>query len=91
MSEINEDKTLSNFRELGHRLAEEVAAFMKKKLTSMLKKNTLRNCKLSFVGHSMGNIIIRESLSGKPNQNVCTNVMKYVKISFIIRYINTRT
>ena len=59
MSEINEDRTTSDFRELGHRLAEEVAAFMKTKFGSFLKKATYGNCRLSFVGHSMGNIIIR--------------------------------
>ena len=49
---------------MGHRLAEEVAAFMKTKFGSFLKKATYGNCRLSFVGHSMGNIIIRAALKG---------------------------
>ncbi|KAF6163664.1 hypothetical protein GIB67_036124 [Kingdonia uniflora] len=65
MSEVNEDKTAGDFREMGSRLAEEVAAFLKKKMDKASRSGGYRNIKLSFVGHSIGNIIIRTALAGK--------------------------
>lgn len=64
MSEANEDKTASDFRELGQRLAEEVAGFLKTKFSSASKVASYGSFRLSFVGHSIGNIIIRTALTG---------------------------
>ncbi|KAJ7546564.1 hypothetical protein O6H91_08G044700 [Diphasiastrum complanatum] len=63
MSESNEDQTLCDFRELGQRLADEVVSFLKHRLSKALRRGTFNNCKLSFVGHSIGNIIIRAALT----------------------------
>ncbi|KAK4800864.1 hypothetical protein SAY86_021351 [Trapa natans] len=63
MSEANEDKTSGDFREMGQRLAQEVIGFLKKKMEKITRTGSLRNIKLSFVGHSIGNIIIRTALT----------------------------
>ncbi|MCO5547611.1 hypothetical protein L7F22_001062 [Adiantum nelumboides] len=81
MSEINEDRTISDFRELGHNLAEEVAAFMKTKFGSFLKKATYSNCRLSFVGHSIGNIIIRAALNDPLMKPFLEYLHTYLSIS----------
>lgn len=65
MSEVNEDKTYGDFREMGQRLAQEVISFMKRKMDKFSRTGRLRNIKLSFVGHSIGNVIIRAALVGK--------------------------
>lgn len=67
MSEVNEDKTSEDFREMGLRLAQEVIGFVKKKMDKVSRSGHLRDIKLSFVGHSIGNIIIRAALAGKSN------------------------
>jgi hypothetical protein len=64
MSEANEDKTSGDFREMGLRLAQEVISFLKKKMDRVSRSGFLRDIKLSFVGHSLGNIIIRTALAG---------------------------
>lgn len=64
MSEANEDKTSGDFREMGRRLAEEVITFLKKKMDKLARYGGCKDIKLSFVGHSIGNIIIRSALSG---------------------------
>lgn len=64
MSEANEDKTSGDFKEMGSRLAGEVVAFLKKKMDKLLKYGGCKELKLSFVGHSIGNIIIRSALAG---------------------------
>lgn len=64
MSEANEEKTSGDFGEMGQRLAEEVVSFLKKKMDKVSRSGSLRNIKLSFVGHSIGNIIIRAALAG---------------------------
>lgn len=64
MSEVNEDKTDGDFREMGLRLAEEVISFLKKKMDKVSRSGNLRDIKLSFVGHSIGNVIIRSALTG---------------------------
>ncbi|KAH7285412.1 hypothetical protein KP509_33G027000 [Ceratopteris richardii] len=81
MSEINEDRTTSDFRELGHNLAEEVASFMKTKFGSFLKKATYSNCRLSFVGHSIGNIIIRSALNDPLMKPFLEYLHTYLSIS----------
>ncbi|XP_043719208.1 protein FAM135A-like isoform X2 [Telopea speciosissima] len=63
MSAVNEEKTSGDFREMGSRLAEEVTSFLKKKIDRMSRSEGFRNIKLSFVGHSIGNIIIRTALT----------------------------
>lgn len=64
MSEANEDKTSGDFREMGHRLAQEVVSFLKKKMDKVSRTDVLTSIKLSFVGHSIGNIILRTALTG---------------------------
>lgn len=64
MSEVNEEKTSGDFREMGERLAKEVVSFVKKKMDKVSKSRALRSIKISFVGHSIGNIILRAALTG---------------------------
>ncbi|MBA0868395.1 hypothetical protein Goshw_012819 [Gossypium schwendimanii] len=63
MSEVNEEKTSGDFREMGLRLAHEVISFVKKKMDKASRSGHLRDIKLSFVGHSIGNVIIRTALA----------------------------
>lgn len=64
MSKTNEDKTSEDFREMGLRLAQEVISFLKRKIDKASKIGNLKDIKLSFVGHSIGNLIIRTALAG---------------------------
>ena len=64
MSEANEDKTSADFREMGQRLAQEVASFVKRKMDKASKYGNLEDIRLSFVGHSIGNLIIRTAIAG---------------------------
>ncbi|KAF3571316.1 hypothetical protein F2Q69_00063630 [Brassica cretica] len=63
MSEANEDKTHGDFREMGQRLAQEVVSFFKRKMDKHSRYGRLKKVKLSFVGHSIGNVIIRTALA----------------------------
>ncbi|KAJ9558892.1 hypothetical protein OSB04_013506 [Centaurea solstitialis] len=63
MSEVNEDKTSEDFRDMGLRLAQEIIAFVKKKMDKASRSGSLKDVKLSFVGHSIGNVIIRTALA----------------------------
>ncbi|KAJ0237629.1 putative serine esterase family protein [Hirschfeldia incana] len=65
MSEANEQKTHGDFREMGQRLAHEVVSFVKRKMDKHAKYGRLKNVKLSFVGHSIGNVIIRAALADR--------------------------
>lgn len=65
MSEANEDKTFGDFREMGHRLAKEVIAFLKSKMDKASRYGSLGDIRLSFVGHSIGNLIIRTAIAGR--------------------------
>jgi hypothetical protein len=65
MSEANEDKTSDDFRQMGLRLAQEVVAFVKKKMDKVSRSGRLGDIKLSFVGHSIGNVILRTALAGR--------------------------
>jgi hypothetical protein len=67
MSEANEDNTSGDFKEMGSRFAGEVVAFLKKKVDKLSKYGGCKELKLSFVGHSIGNIIIRSALAGLSN------------------------
>lgn len=64
MSEANEEKTSGDFREMGYRLAQEVISFLKRKMDKASRRGNLKDIKLSFVGHSIGNLIIRATLTG---------------------------
>ncbi|VVA90617.1 unnamed protein product [Arabis nemorensis] len=63
MSEANEEKTHGDFREMGQRLAHEVVSFLKRKKDRYARHGHLKGIKLSFVGHSIGNVIIRTALA----------------------------
>ncbi|KAJ8754861.1 hypothetical protein K2173_015373 [Erythroxylum novogranatense] len=63
MSEANENKTHGDFKEMGVRLAQEVVCFIKRKIDKASRTGRLRNIKLSFVGHSIGNVILRAALT----------------------------
>lgn len=69
MSKTNEDKTYGDFREMGLRLAQEVISFLKRKMDKASRSGKLKDVKLSFVGHSIGNLILRTALAGIYTQN----------------------
>ncbi|XP_057849810.1 uncharacterized protein LOC131060560 isoform X2 [Cryptomeria japonica] len=81
MSEANEDRTTCDFRELGQRLAEEVATFLKNKFISGSRSATYESFKLSFVGHSIGNIIIRSALTDAAMKPYLNNLYTFLSIS----------
>ncbi|KAJ8763820.1 hypothetical protein K2173_003602 [Erythroxylum novogranatense] len=81
MSEVNEEKTSGDFRDMGLRLAEEVISFLKKKMDRVTRSGPLRDIKLSFVGHSIGNIIIRTALAESIMEPYLRFLYTYVSIS----------
>ncbi|KAM7250422.1 hypothetical protein ACFE04_022305 [Oxalis oulophora] len=81
MSEINEEKTSGDFREMGLRLAEEVISFLKKKMDKVSRTGNLTNIKLSFVGHSIGNIILRSAIAETIMEPYLRYLNIYVSIS----------
>ncbi|PWZ39876.1 Protein FAM135B [Zea mays] len=81
MSEANEDKTSRDFKEMGSRLAREVIAFLKKKMDKLSRYGGCKELKLSFVGHSIGNIIIRSALAEPALQPYLKNLYTYMSIS----------
>ncbi|XP_050377066.1 uncharacterized protein LOC126794399 isoform X2 [Argentina anserina] len=81
MSEANEDKTSSDFREMGQRLAQEVITFLKKKMDKASRSGNLVDIKLSFVGHSIGNVIIRTALTEVMMEPFLRYLHVYVSIS----------
>ncbi|KAK1426355.1 hypothetical protein QVD17_15026 [Tagetes erecta] len=81
MSEVNEDKTSEDFRDMGLRLAKEVIAFVKKKMDKASRSGTLKNVKLSFVGHSIGNVIIRTALAESIMEPYHRYLHTYVSVS----------
>lgn len=64
LSQTNEDRTCGDFKEMGRRLSNEVVAFLKRKIDRYSRNGGCKDLKLSFVGHSIGNIIIRSALAG---------------------------
>jgi hypothetical protein len=85
MSEVNEDKTSGDFREMGQRLAEEVISFLKKKMDKVSRSGLLRDIKLSFVGHSIGNIIIRTALAGNIiNAMQCLTILLTCNLKLVL-------
>ncbi|XP_008781421.1 uncharacterized protein LOC103701215 isoform X2 [Phoenix dactylifera] len=81
MSETNEQKTSGDFREMGSRLAEEVIAFIRRKMDKLSKYGGCKDIKLSFVGHSIGNIIIRTALAENMMAPFLKNLHTYMSIS----------
>lgn len=81
MSEANEDKTTDDFREMGSRLAQEVVSFVKKKMDKVSRSGGLGDIKISFVGHSIGNIIIRTALADSIMEPFLNYLYTYVSIS----------
>ncbi|XP_059650912.1 uncharacterized protein LOC132297640 [Cornus florida] len=81
MSEVNEEKTSGDFREMGLRLAQEVISFIKKKMDKASRSGRLINIKLSFVGHSIGNVIIRTALTESIMEPYLRYLYTYVSIS----------
>ncbi|KAK7331661.1 hypothetical protein VNO80_28398 [Phaseolus coccineus] len=81
MSESNEDKTSEDFREMGLRLAQEVISFLKKKMDRASRVGILKDIKLSFVGHSIGNLIVRAALAESIMEPYLRYLYTYVSIS----------
>lgn len=81
MSEANEEKTSGDFREMGFRLAQEVISFLKRKMDKASRRRNLRDIKLSFVGHSIGNLIVRAALAESMMEPYLRYLYTYVSIS----------
>ncbi|CAN1813129.1 Protein FAM135B [Linum perenne] len=83
MSEANEAKTEGDFREMGLRLAKEVTCFLEKKIERASRRGggNAKELKLSFVGHSIGNIIIRAALSESIMEVYLKDLHTYLSIS----------
>ncbi|XP_057830772.2 uncharacterized protein LOC131041631 isoform X2 [Cryptomeria japonica] len=81
MSKANEDRTTDDFRELGQRLAQEVSHFLERKFATALRKDTYGSFRLSFVGHSIGNIIIRVALTDAAMKPYLNNLYTFLSIS----------
>ncbi|KAL8167837.1 hypothetical protein V2J09_009336, partial [Rumex salicifolius] len=81
MSEVNEDKTSGDLREMGLRLAQEVISFLKKKMDKASRSGSLKSIKLSFVGHSIGNVIIRTALTESIMEPYLRFLHTYVSVS----------
>ncbi|KAF7803665.1 protein FAM135B-like isoform X1 [Senna tora] len=81
MSESNEDRTSEDFREMGSRLAKEVISFLNKKISKASMSGNLKNIKLSFVGHSIGNLIIRTALAEKIMEPYLRYLYTFVSMS----------
>ncbi|CAN4088192.1 unnamed protein product [Withania somnifera] len=81
MSEVNEEKTAGDFREMGLRLAQEVTSFIKKKMDKASRAGNLKTIKLSFVGHSIGNIILRTALTESMMEPYLRFLHTYVSVS----------
>ncbi|KAK9096813.1 hypothetical protein Sjap_022310 [Stephania japonica] len=81
MSEANEERTSGDFREMGLRLAEEVIAFLKKKMEKAARSGGCKSINLSFVGHSIGNVIIRTALTESVMEPFLKYLHTYMSIS----------
>lgn len=81
MSAVNEDRTSGDFREMGSRLAEEVVAFLKKKTDKLSRSGGYKDIKLSFVGHSIGNVIIRTALTDSRMEPFLKHLYTYMSVS----------
>ncbi|KAH1245072.1 Protein FAM135A [Glycine max] len=83
MSEANEDKTFGDFREMGHRLAKEVIAFLKSKMDKASRYGSLGDIRLSFVGHSIGNLIIRTAIADSIMEPFLCHLYTYVSDGYV--------
>ncbi|XP_027369110.1 protein FAM135B-like isoform X2 [Abrus precatorius] len=81
MSEANEDRTSGDFREMGQRLAQEVISFVKKKMDKASRYRNLGDIRLSFVGHSIGNLIIRAAIAESMMEPFLRYLYTYVSVS----------
>ncbi|KAL9682412.1 hypothetical protein QQ045_014210 [Rhodiola kirilowii] len=82
LSEANEGKTSGDFEDMGLRLAQEVIAFVKTKMDRFSKKfGRIGNINLSFVGHSIGNLIIRAALAESIMEPYLRHLYTYVSVS----------
>ncbi|XP_004498451.1 uncharacterized protein [Cicer arietinum] len=81
MSKANEDKTFGDFREMGQRLAEEVISFVKMKMDKVSRNGNLGDIRLSFVGHSIGNLIIRTAIAESMMEPFLRYLHTYVSVS----------
>ncbi|WJX16498.1 hypothetical protein P8452_06514 [Trifolium repens] len=81
MSRANEDKTSGDFREMGQRLAQEVISFVKKKMDKASRSGNLGDIRLSFVGHSIGNLIIRTAIANSMMEPFLRYLHTYVSVS----------
>ncbi|XP_015688852.1 uncharacterized protein LOC102699930 isoform X2 [Oryza brachyantha] len=81
LSQTNEDRTSGDLKEMGRRLSNEVVAFLKRKIDRYSRNGGFRELKLSFVGHSIGNIIIRSALAEPKMQPFLKNLYTYMSIS----------
>ncbi|KAF2909689.1 uncharacterized protein [Oryza sativa Japonica Group] len=81
LSQTNEDRTCGDFKEMGRRLSNEVVAFLKRKIDRYSRNGGCKDLKLSFVGHSIGNIIIRSALADPKMQPFLKNLYTYMSIS----------
>ncbi|XP_068661508.1 uncharacterized protein [Aristolochia californica] len=81
MSESNEDKTSGNFQEMGERLAEEVVSFLKRKIDKASRFGGYGDIKVNFVGHSIGNVIIRSSLTDRVMEPYLKYLHTYMSLS----------
>ncbi|CAL0305626.1 unnamed protein product [Lupinus luteus] len=81
MSEANEEKTSGDFREMGQRLAQEVVSFVKNKMDKASKYENLGDIKISFVGHSIGNLIIRTAIADDIMEPFLRYLHTYVSVS----------
>ncbi|KAG1369804.1 putative protein FAM135B [Cocos nucifera] len=79
--EANEEKTSGDFREMGSRLAEEVIAFIRRKMDKLSRHGGCKDIKLSFVGHSIGNIIIRTALTESIMAPFLKHLHTYMSVS----------
>uniref|UniRef100_A0A0D9XPF8 DUF676 domain-containing protein n=1 Tax=Leersia perrieri TaxID=77586 RepID=A0A0D9XPF8_9ORYZ len=81
LSQTNEERTCEDFKEMGRRLSNEVVAFLKRKIDRYSRNGGCKELKLSFVGHSIGNIIIRSALAEPKMQPFLKNLYTYMSIS----------
>ncbi|KAL5071249.1 hypothetical protein RYX36_022136 [Vicia faba] len=81
MSQANEDKTSGDLREMGQRLAQEVVSFVKNKMDEASRYANLGDIRLSFVGHSIGNLIIRTSIADSMMEPFLRYLHTYVSVS----------
>ncbi|XP_054788297.1 uncharacterized protein LOC129294154 isoform X6 [Prosopis cineraria] len=81
MSEANEDKTSGDLREMGQRLAQEVISFLKRRMDKASRSGHLGDIRISFVGHSIGNLIIRTTIADSIMEPYLGYLHTYVSLS----------